>query len=301
MKSILLGQFNAGIDRLRIKGGAAKDALYDLVNAYIDKAGSVRARPGTVAKYTLPAGTIGLAYHDGALQTFADTVIDPGTSNVVVNVLIHPSKLGDYKDWQYPKDWPASTAFDSTATLSLIHYAQPFLGFLYVVAEFTDGFIFHYWLQTGHAWQKSTAYFPHDDVETALPVAPPSPNGYVYKPTPNNPPLNWKANTAHALNDEIIPSSDYLDNNPNASDYKFEAIEVIGDTPSSGSTEPDWNMTLNGLTYEYFEPASPDGGASSGSGGSSSGGSGASSGGGTGGGGSIPPAYRPPGPGTLLQ
>lgn len=267
MKSLTLGSFKEGINRLRTKAVEKGDFLYDLLNGYIDVSGTVRARPGTTTKYTLPAGTMGLAYHNGKKQVFANTVINPGTTDVVVNVLKHPGTIGDYKDWQWPVDWPVNAdgtpnraAFDPAATITQIHYAQPFLGFLYVVAEFTDGFIFHYWLQTGHGWLPDTAYFPHDDVENALPVTPAAPNGFVYNPTPTSTPDGWASGVLRSVGDEIIPSADYLSNNAKAKDYKLKVTEIVGNNPISAPTEPDWNIVSGGLTYEYSVGSSGDAG-----------------------------------------
>ena len=56
-----INALTAGINRLRTKGGASNDGLYDLLNGYVTLAGTIVSRPGTVEDATLPAGTVGLS------------------------------------------------------------------------------------------------------------------------------------------------------------------------------------------------------------------------------------------------
>ena len=53
MRSFPLTVLNGGINRLRVKGGAAASQLYDLQNAYITNAGSIVPREGTIRAATL--------------------------------------------------------------------------------------------------------------------------------------------------------------------------------------------------------------------------------------------------------
>ncbi len=54
-----------GINRLRVKGGAAANMLYDLQNAYITNAGSISPRESTVRTVTLDSSTVGRNPSDG--------------------------------------------------------------------------------------------------------------------------------------------------------------------------------------------------------------------------------------------
>jgi len=253
MKTLTLGKLKAGINRLQVKGDPSPNSLYDLLNGYVDISGTARSRPGTVTKYSLPAGTMGLAFHGGKKHVFANTVIDPGTTDVVVNVLTHPGSIGDYKPWQYPPDWPDKSLFDEGAALTKIHYAQPFLGYMYVVAEFSDGFTFHYWLRAGHPWLANTAYYPNNDVDDDLPVAPLAPNGYVYNASFTGNIDAWKPALLRAVGDTVRPTSDYQSNNKMSKDFKYGVIEVIGTNPISGSVQPTWPIVSGGIVYEYSQ------------------------------------------------
>ncbi|HEX7094966.1 MAG TPA: hypothetical protein VF183_03725, partial [Acidimicrobiales bacterium] len=83
-----------GIDRLRPKGGARADSLYDLVNAQITKEFQVEPRAGTRRAASLPEGTVGLCAFGGEFHVFANenlgftqTVFnESGTFNVPAGV-----------------------------------------------------------------------------------------------------------------------------------------------------------------------------------------------------------------------
>jgi hypothetical protein len=212
-----LTPLKSGINRLRTKGGADPASLYDLVNGYVDIAGNPTSRPGTRSLVILPAGTQGLCAFDGKLHVFAMTPIDPGDSRFVVDVLIHPDP-------------------EFAGTLVAIHFAKPFLGFLYVVAEFSDGQVFHYWLQSNDAWKANTVYLNGDTVR------PTSVNGFIYSPTTTDDPPAWAANTKYTIGDFVQPST--------YNGYKYQLIEMDGDSPASGSTEPTWVASEGALIDE---------------------------------------------------
>jgi hypothetical protein len=149
MYAFPLSQLTTGITRLRDKGGASPTSLYDLLNGYLDASGTPTSRDGTSVDAKLPTGTKGLCTFQGKKHVFALTAINPGRSDYVVDILIHPN--------------PAFTG-----TLKAIHFAKPFLGFLYVVAEFSDGNIYHYWLQSKAAWTANTIYKTGDAVRPTV-------------------------------------------------------------------------------------------------------------------------------------
>lgn len=195
-----------GIDRLRTKGGARADTLYDLVNGQESEKGTVRSRPGTRRNATLPSNTRGLVGFRGEFHTFSHvTVALP--SGYVLHVLTHPT--------------------DPAQTLTKIHFAKPFLGFLYVVAEFADGNVSHYWMRTGGPWQANKIYRLGDVVE------PTTPNGIAYQATrlgSANP--SWAPNVPRTIGD-IVEPVEY-------NDYYYTVVDTLGANPRSGTVEPVW-------------------------------------------------------------
>ena len=210
-----IGSFKTGITRLREKGGPAPDSLFDLVNGYVNAAGAPVSRFGTTLQKTLPAGTKGLCIFKGKRHVFAMTAIDPGSTDYVVDILIHPD--------------PAFAG-----TLVAIHFAKPFLGYLYVVAEFSDGQIFHYYLQANDAWQATKFYKIGDTVRPTVI------NGFVYAPTSQNNPPAWSPDTTYAIGDVVQPSQ--------YNGYAYTVVDASGSPATSGSTEPSWIASASSTT-----------------------------------------------------
>jgi hypothetical protein len=206
-RPVVLNTLKGGINRLRVKGGASQQVLYDLLNGYVTADNSIESRPGTENHATLPTGTKGLCAFDGGFVVFASS--DPGAmpSGYTCEILTHPTAPG-------------------TALLD-IHFAGPMLGYLYVVAEFADEETFHYWLQRRDDWAALTAYNLGDVVE------PTTPNGYAYRATRLNPAgVLWAPNVPRAMGDRIEPTT--------ANGFVYEVTAVAGASPKSGATEPDW-------------------------------------------------------------
>ncbi|MGA0588093.1 hypothetical protein ACO2Q2_13330 [Dyella sp. KRB-257] len=216
-RRVPIGSFNTGITRLREKGGARPDSLYDLVNGYINAAGAPVSRFGTRVQHTLPAGTKGLCIFKGKRHVFAMSAIDPGSTDYVVDILIHPD--------------PAFAG-----TLVAIHFAKPFLGYLYVVAEFSDGKVFHYYLEANNAWQASTFYKIGDTVR------PTTINGFVYTPTSQSNPPAWSPDTTYAIGDVVQPSQ--------YNGYEYTVVDATGSPAKSGSSEPNWTASSGALVYD---------------------------------------------------
>lgn len=221
MRPYPLTVMKGGINRLRVKGAARADMLYDLLNAYVTNAGSVTVREGTIRNADLSGlGTKGLMAMEDELHVF-------GTSEVSVpagyelDLLIHPT--------------------DSSQTLKKIWFAKPFMGFPYVVAEFANGDIFNYWLQSSGTWTASTVYF-----EGSI-VTPTVPNGLAYQATrvmPPNP--TWSAASIHAAGDLIEPTE--------YTGFAYRAIAVSsspGTSAFSGETEPTWPTVAGGTIQEF--------------------------------------------------
>ena len=191
-RTIHLTGLKQGIQRVREKGGADPDTLYDLEDGYVGIDGAIEQRPGTGLAYDLPAGTLGLAAHDGDLVVFSTSpkACPAGTR---CEVITHP--------------------FFPSQGLTYIWYAAPFLGYLYVVGEFENGDIYHYWLQAANEWEASTKY---DEGQI---IVPSTANGLGYKAhrvLPKYP--TWVPGMEVTLGDKIEPTV--------ANGYYYEATET---------------------------------------------------------------------------
>lgn len=223
---VTLNAAKGGINRLRTKGGADPNTLYDLVDGYVDQAGVIRQRPGTQNKITLPEGTKGMCAYDGKLIVFSHVTrtIPAASPTVECEVLNHPSI----------PDMP----------LKDIHFAGPFLGYLYVVPEFANGDVFHYWLERGTVWQPNKSYLPG-----AL-VTPSAANGIAYRLSSGTQSFQvWVKNVARSLGDVIVPTVD--------NGFKYTATDVFGPSPKSGPTEPAWPAADGATTFEDSDVAVP--------------------------------------------
>ncbi len=208
-----------GLNRQRTKGAALKDSLYDLLNGYVSTEKTVKVRPGTRLTETLPASTVGLVHWDGGFHVFAITSI-AAPSGYTIHVLQSPD--------------------DVSLALTRIHFAEPFLGALYVAAEFSDGNTYHYWLQPADVWTASTDYRVNEAVSPSVD------NGLVYKArrlADTNP--AWTANTPRAASDVVEPTT--------VNDFKYTVTQVVGPTPRSGSEEPLWPTESGAVIVEDID------------------------------------------------
>lgn len=206
-----------GMNLLRTKGGARADTLLLLKNAWVTQTGSIMPRNGVIRDQVLPAGTNGLMPFTDKLYVFASTVVASPNPKYIIEVLRHPT--------------------NAAATIVEIHFSAPFMGAPYVVAEWSDGAIYHYWLQSLGAWKANSIYLIGDVV---LPTVT---NGFAYKAarlTDPNP--VWAPNAARAIGNKVEPTT--------YNGYYFEVIATIGASPRSGATEPAWNAENGALTYE---------------------------------------------------
>jgi hypothetical protein len=215
MRRETLTTVKGGIDRLRTKGAALKDTLFELVNGFVTSKRTVKVRPGTHLDTTLPAGTAGLVSHGGLLHVFASSVVGGIPAGYALDVLRSPEG----------------------AVLSKIHFAKPFLGALYVAAEFADGNTYHFWLQATTIWLANTEYSLHDYVEPTVP------NGFVYRATRLNTPFPaWTPLAPRAVDDSVEPTI--------YNGLYFKVESVIGSQPRSGSEEPIWPTTAGAVIIE---------------------------------------------------
>lgn len=236
MRSAPLTTLKGGIDRLRTKGGARADSLYDLVNGHLTDSRTAVARPGTRRLMTLdPLLTKGLVYFRGAYHTFTSVAGTGVPDGVSVHILLHPDAE------------PSNPIL-----LSKIHFAAPFMGVLYVVAEFEDGSTYHYWLQEvdAEAWQPDTVY------DVGALVKPSTPNGLIYRATRLGAPFpSWAPGVRRsdgsggsAYEQSVVEPTTY-------NGYYYVCIDTLGTNPVSGATEPTWPTERGALVVEDVDGA----------------------------------------------
>lgn len=229
MRTAVLNNANLGINRLRTKGGAAENSLYDLINGFVNLAGTIQSRPGTDAIVTLPANTKGMVAYNEKLYVFSHEAATPDNALVVVEVIVDP--------------------MDPSSPIKEIHFAAPYLGYLYVAAEFESGNTYHYWglgltSVVGNPWEADTAYKVGDF------VTPTVPNGFRYRARrlgdPN--PL-WAPDVARSVDDVVEPTV--------ANGFKYTVIDTVGDSPKSGKVEPVWPAYDEGVVVEDVDLGPP--------------------------------------------
>ena len=245
MRSAPLTTIRGGINRLRTKGGARADTLYDLLNGYVTEAGTVLVRPGTERMATLNDRTRGLCAFGGELYTFCDIPVEVPTGYKLA-ILTHPEPpdVGNY----YGLD-PYGEV--TRVPIKTIHFSEPFLGGLYVVAEFeldSDGDgendVYHYWLQPGRPWEAETQY----DAGTL--VEPSVPNGFLYRASRFGDPYPpWQPDEPRydGIGDAYAQS---IVEPTVANGFYYVCMETKGPNPRSGSTEPTWPTFKSGTVIE---------------------------------------------------
>ncbi len=127
MGRIWVKEFTGGLDSRRMPVTTSGGVLVKAENGHISRGGDFEKRAAFVPTYTLPAGTVGLA------QTFATGIYVFGSDATPAGL---PSGVS-YQRLQHPTD----TGQSLTRVLSYDLYA----GKLYVVGEFSDGGVFHFY------------------------------------------------------------------------------------------------------------------------------------------------------------
>lgn len=215
---VQLAQQVDGINLMRAKGGASPSSLFDLKNGWVTSKRTIKARPGSVNEVTFPADTIGVVGFENKFHTFTHLPY-VGTLNprVVVNVLRHPT--------------------GSSSPLARIHRAFPFLGRMYVVAEFADGVVKHYWIEAPAAWGASTTY------GFGSVVQPTTVSGFYYEIKTASTGTAWQANTEVIVGTIRYPTV--------ANGFRYVATAVTGTAPiRTGNTEPTWPTVAGGTVVE---------------------------------------------------
>lgn len=222
-----LSTVKAGITRLRDKGGASPDSLYDLVNGIVDASRAPVSRPPARAVSLLPPGTKGLMYYKGKRLVFSAEPVEMTDPKYINETLRHPT--------------------EEDATLVKIHFAQPFLGVPFVVAEFdNDGAqeFFSYWLQRTLTWEADHIYTIGQVVQPTVP------NGYAYRAGRiGDPGLRWAKDILRAIGDRVEPTV--------YNGYVYVVVDVQGANPRSGSAEPTWPTSPGAQVIEDTDGAEP--------------------------------------------
>lgn len=223
MRDFAITSAKQGVTRFRNKGGASKDSFYTLKNCYVTSDRSVVPRPGSRLDTTLPAGTKGLMMFRGKLYVFSAepvTITNPKYANLVLQ---HPDA-------------------GSTAGIEKIHFAQPFLGYPYVVAEFEGepGTYYHYWLQELGSWQPNTIYRIGEFV---LPM---TQNGYSYAANRvGEPNPAWGPGIPVAVGDILEPTT--------YNGFQYEIMSIEGSVTVTGNVEPTWVAAEDATVIEDIE------------------------------------------------
>lgn len=220
-----LNAASAGISRLRTKGGPKPDTLYDLLNGFVDASGAINSRPGTEIDYSLPSGSIDMCAFDGGLVVFSHEIVPDMPEGVTCEVLTHPE--------------------DPEIALVKIHFAGPFLGYLYVTAEFEDGNIYDFWLQSAQTWQSNTVYTPSDLVQPTIP------NGFVYRPHRiSSAGVIWSPGERREIGEVVEPTV--------FNGFDYIVVEAHGSPPRSGDVEPQWPVEEGQVVVEEADvPVAP--------------------------------------------
>lgn len=216
MGTLLLNAVVAGITRLRTKGGASPQALFDLLNGVVTASRTIQSRYGSSTFSVLPAGTIGLAVQLGKFHVFSAAPVVMTDPNFVCHTLLYPT--------------------DPSVLLTNIYFAEPFVGFLYVSAGFSNGAVRHYWLQDATVWSSVTAFTFNEQ------VMPTVDNGFVYTISNQITAPVWVANTTEAVNNLVQPSV------YNGLEYK--ATATTGTPIQTSDKEPKWPTVVGNTVVE---------------------------------------------------
>lgn len=124
--------FRSGMDTRRMAVLSVPGSLISLVNGHINRGGEIEKRLAFVEQIQLPDSTFGLAAIGGTLYTFgsaASVTFPTGSpSNLVYQQLAHPSG----------------------AAMAKVIQASAFAGLPYVIAQYDDGTIYHYYNGSRH-------------------------------------------------------------------------------------------------------------------------------------------------------
>ena len=124
MPYTLIADFRLGVDRSRPIYAGISGSLWSGINGHVTRGGDFEKRKAFQATYALPTGTFGCAAAGSALYVFGSGA-DPGVPSGVT-----------YQRLQHP---------DGITGMSAVLWTERYNGLLYVIAEFTDSSIHHYY------------------------------------------------------------------------------------------------------------------------------------------------------------
>jgi hypothetical protein len=124
--------FRSGMDTRRMPVLSVPGSLLNLVNGHINRGGEIEKRLAFVNQAAFPANTFGLAAVGGTLYTFGSvasvTIPSGAPSNLIYQQLVSPTG----------------------AALAKVLHVSAFSGLPYVIAQFDDGAIYHFYNGTRH-------------------------------------------------------------------------------------------------------------------------------------------------------
>jgi hypothetical protein len=123
MPYFLVENFSAGLDGRRSILAQTPGSLAACTNAHVTSGGEIEKRKAFVAKYTLPAGTFGLAQARNILTVFGSDPPPSVPSGVQYMRIEHPSGL----------------------PLARVSMAEVFNGKIYAVGVYSDGSVHHFY------------------------------------------------------------------------------------------------------------------------------------------------------------
>lgn len=121
---ITIEDFKAGLDRRRLEASAAAGSLQVFTNGHINRGGEIVKAKKWVSTFSLPINTFGFAASSGELYVFGSA---EAPANIPVGI--------NYRRLQHP---------DGLAMVRVIA-TQPFAGKTYVIAEYSDGTVHHFY------------------------------------------------------------------------------------------------------------------------------------------------------------
>lgn len=124
MSYLSVEDFRAGVDRRRPIFAGLPGSIWEGINGHLTRGGDFEKRKAFTTKYTLPAGTFGMAATDTALYVFG-SIADPGMPAGVT-----------YQRLQHP---------DGTSAMSDVLSVELFDGLLYVITQYANGDIIHFY------------------------------------------------------------------------------------------------------------------------------------------------------------
>lgn len=137
MPQVTYDRFEAGLDRRKGRAHSDANRLWEMKNAHVTTGWRIRKRPGTTEHINLAnQAQKGLFAYGGELNTFGAPigVADP---NVAYHEVPHPT---------------------GASTPERVLHAVIYEGFIYVVVQFFNGDVYHYYLDEDPQWEATTAY-----------------------------------------------------------------------------------------------------------------------------------------------